>query len=376
MIVAILLLTVWTIIVIAITLNISRSMRLFSFLKSSSKVVSIDELPTVSVCIPARNETHAMTECLESVLASDYPKFEVIVADDGSGDSTSNLIKSFAHAGVRFVEGRQLQKDWLGKNQALQGLLDESSGEMVMFMDVDTNIDPYTISKLVAYAQQEKASMVSVLPRRYDSWRASVLLAPLRYFWVVATHTKRAPAVASALWMIDSDILQNDLGGFKNLKHYIQPEAYLAQYFSKIKKYRALVSSPELNVTYAKKLSSQIETSIRLLYPLVGMNWRSGVVATCILLAMALPGLIILSSVFFGWGGIQIAAVWVELIMIAMYAPYCKMMFPENWLICSFMWPILIIQELALLMISWYKYTRGNVTWKGRNISKNPKLTV
>lgn len=376
MIVAIALLTVWTIIVIAIALNISRSMRLFSFLKSTSKVVSIDELPTVSVCIPARNETHAMTECLESVLASDYPKFEVIVADDSSGDSTSNLIKSFAHAGVRFVEGRQLQEDWLGKNQALQGLLDESSGELVMFLDVDTTIGPYTISKLVAYMQQEKALMLSVLPHRHDTWRASVLLAPLRYFWVMATHTKRAPAVASALWMVDSDVLQNDFDGFNKIKYYIQPEAFLAQYFSELKKYRAVMSDDSLEVTFAKKLSSQIETSVRLLYPLVGKNWRSGLVAASILAVMALPGGLIVAGLLTGWSDIHMIAAWAEVMMIAMFVPYCRFMYPGNWLVCALLWPVLIAQELALLLTSWYKYVRGNVTWKGRNISKNPKLTV
>ena len=39
------------------------------------------DLPTVSVCIPARNERHAMTACLEGVLASDYEKLEIIPAD-------------------------------------------------------------------------------------------------------------------------------------------------------------------------------------------------------------------------------------------------------------------------------------------------------
>ena len=370
------LLVVWTTIVIAIAVNNSRSMRLFSYLKSSSRIISIDELPTVSVCIPARNETHAMTECLESVLASDYPKLEVIVADDSSGDSTSNLIKSFAHAGVRFVEGKQLQKDWLGKNQALQGLLDEASGEIVVFLDVDTTVGPLDIGKLVAYMQQEKALMASVLPHRHDAWRASVLLAPLRYFWTMTTHTKRVPAVASALWAIDSETFREQFDGFHKIKHYIQPEAYLAKYFSQQKKYRAIMSDENIEVTFAKKLSSQIETSIRLSYPLAGKNVGSALFGVILMGVMALPGFIILASVFTGWGDLQIMAAWAELIMILAYVPYCRFMNPRNWWACALLWPYVIAQEFVLLIISWYKYARGNVTWKGRNISKNPKLTV
>src|ERR1700759_1043342 len=93
---------------------------------SDSKMLK--DLPSVSVCIPARNETHAMSQCLERVIASTYPKLEVIVLDDSSVDDTSVLIKAYAHAGVRFVEGSRLPKGWLGKNHALQGLLHEASG--------------------------------------------------------------------------------------------------------------------------------------------------------------------------------------------------------------------------------------------------------
>src|SRR5665648_287743 len=106
---------------------------------------SSTDLPTVSVCVPARNETHAMTRCLEAVLASDYEKLEVIVLDDSSVDDTSVLIKSFAHEGVRFVSGETLPTGWLGKNHALHGLQNEASGSILLFIDVDTHISPTTI---------------------------------------------------------------------------------------------------------------------------------------------------------------------------------------------------------------------------------------
>ena len=107
-----------------------RVFRFLSFSLRSQKIV--DEIPSVSVCIAARNETHAMTQCLERVIATDYPKLEIIVLDDGSRDDTSILIKSFAHAGVRFVEGKTLQDGWLGKNYAQYTLAKEASGKIVV----------------------------------------------------------------------------------------------------------------------------------------------------------------------------------------------------------------------------------------------------
>jgi glycosyltransferase involved in cell wall biosynthesis len=138
------------------------------------------ELPSVSVCVPARNETHAMTQCLERVLASDYPKMEIVVFDDESADDTSVLINSFAHAGVRFVPGTSLPEGWLGKNHALEVLAREASGTYVIFLDVDTHIQPDTISQLVGYMTSEHLEMTSVIPGRHDAWRPNVLFGHLR----------------------------------------------------------------------------------------------------------------------------------------------------------------------------------------------------
>ena len=159
------------------------------------------DLPTVSVCIPARNERHAMTACLEGVLASDYEKLEIIVLDDSSVDDTSVLIKSFAHAGVRFVEGSLLPKDWLGKNHALEGLLQEASGKYVLFMDVDAIVKPSGISELVNLVCAQKSNLVSVLALREDRWRASVIFGSLRYLWPLLRNSDRNPAVSSVGWL-------------------------------------------------------------------------------------------------------------------------------------------------------------------------------
>jgi len=67
--------------------------------------IALKDLPTVSVCIPARNENAALADYITAALASDYPKLEVLVLDDCSQDDTSEVIRSFAHQGVRFVQG-------------------------------------------------------------------------------------------------------------------------------------------------------------------------------------------------------------------------------------------------------------------------------
>ena len=346
--------------------------RHFKMKKLLSEPSMLSDMPSVSVCIPARNETEAMTECLERVIASTYPKLEIIVLDDSSADNTSYLIKSFAHAGVRFVEGSSLPDGWVGKNFALQGLLGEASGSLVLFMDVDTQIKPDTIEQLVSYMRQEKASMVSVLPLRNDSWRASVLFGTMRYFWELVLHRKNKPAVASSAWMIKRQLLIDEFDGFKGIKSTIQPESSIAAQLAMHSQYSFLISTPLLGVSFEKKWQSQVDTSIRLLYPIIGGRIGKGIIGAIILIVLNLPTFFIVDGFVDGWSVIQIAAVWQLCIYIAIYAMYLDTVWNRGWWIGALLWPYIIAQEFILLVFSIVGYLRHNITWKGRSVSALP----
>jgi len=333
----------------------------------------LKDLPSVSVCIPARNEAHAMTDCLERVISSKYPKLEIIVLDDSSVDDTSILIKSFAHAGVRFVEGPKLREGWLGKNNALQGLLKEASGSYIFYMDIDTRIEPDTIGQLVSYATNKKVSMVSILPRRNDSWRFGILLTPLRYFMELIFHTNNSPAVASNAWLIDRRMLLQQYGGFEQLANFIQPEKALAKEFMKKGLYRFLISSKRLGVGFEKKWSSQIETGVRLDYSIVGGNLLTGILSILGLLLLNAPNLLVISSLIFGWGLLGSVSLAVVLIFMMIYSIYLYRVWEKRWFIGSLLWPIVLFQELSIMVISMYRNLSGTVTWKGRPVTANLK---
>jgi cellulose synthase/poly-beta-1,6-N-acetylglucosamine synthase-like glycosyltransferase len=234
-----------------IVIRLRRSLQLFRITKNYTAAITA---PSVSVCIPARNEMHAMGQCLERVLASDYRKLEVIVYDDSSADDTSLLVRSFAHAGVRFVAGDTLPEGWLGKNHALEVLTREASGTYVLFMDVDTYITPTSISQLVGYIMTEDVEMVSVIPGRSDTNRLSVLFGHLRYFWELVLHSRSHPASSSSLWMAKRRTLLDTFDGFTQFKSVVAPEMMLAGALAP--EYRCLVSNNQLGVTYEKKWSA------------------------------------------------------------------------------------------------------------------------
>ncbi len=330
----------------------------------------LEDLPSVSVCIPARNEVHAMTQCLERVISSRYPKMEIIVLDDRSTDETSVLIKSFAHAGVRFVEGSPLPDGWLGKNHAQEELLREASGTYVLFLDVDTQISQNTVGQLVSYALQEKADMISVLPQRSPVLRGNTFFSTLRHAWALLFHSSRKPAVASNAWMARRTTLLNEQGGFTEHKLEVQPEVQFAHLFARTGTYRFLLGTSLLGMWYDKRYSSQIETGIRLLYPFFGSRFSSLVATSVAMLLLLVPFVVLCLATFVGynaWVWQVVASVYI-LVELALYAKYLRMIWPPHWLLGTIALPYVLVQEVVLLAVSFFKYSFGTITWKGRPI--------
>lgn len=328
------------------------------------------EVPSVTVCIPARNEIHALAECLERVLASDYPKLEVIVLDDSSSDDTPLIIRSFAHAGVRFIEGTALPDGWLGKNFAMQTLLTEASGTYVLNIDADTKLGPMSISRMVDVMRTKHIAMVSVIPDRYDTNRPSVYVGSLRYFWELLLATRKTPPASSSAWMIERTAFIDTVGGFDSVKASIRPEVAIAQQMAAAANYEAVVHSAHIGVGYEKRWDSQMDTSRRIMYQLIGGTWFWGLCALVWLILLNVPSFVILSGLWGAWSSVHTIALLVMLLLVAMYARYLSMVWVSRWWIGMLFWPYVIAQELVLFMLSMIGYATNSMTWKGRAIQR------
>ena len=102
-------------------------------------------LPAVSVLVPAYNEEVGIARAVESLLASEYPELEVVVIDDGSTDSTAEIVGSIGDPRLRLVTQSNA-----GKPAALNRGIAESAHPVVVMVDGDTVFQRDTIRELVA----------------------------------------------------------------------------------------------------------------------------------------------------------------------------------------------------------------------------------
>jgi hypothetical protein len=116
----------------------------------------IDEkCPAVSILFAARDESEKLSQALETMVALDYPRYEVIAVDDRSIDRTPDILKAASQKYSRLKSLRidSLPADWLGKPHALEMAFERSSGEWLVFTDADVHFEPDLLRRAIALAE-------------------------------------------------------------------------------------------------------------------------------------------------------------------------------------------------------------------------------
>lgn len=110
----------------------------------------MSETPAVSVIIPAFNEAEGIAGLLEKLVALDYhKKYEVIVIDDGSSDSTAEIVNRFP---VRLIKHHTNK----GYGAALKTGIRKAHGQKVVMLDSDGQHDPVYIPQIVDLLEEHE----------------------------------------------------------------------------------------------------------------------------------------------------------------------------------------------------------------------------
>lgn len=126
-----------------------------------------EKCPAVSILFAARDEAEKLPAALETMLALDYPRYEVVAADDRSEDATEEILKQAAERDARLKRVRidSLPTGWLGKPHALEKAFENSSGDWLVFTDADVHFEPDVLRRAIALVESRGWEHMPLLGR-------------------------------------------------------------------------------------------------------------------------------------------------------------------------------------------------------------------
>jgi GT2 family glycosyltransferase len=139
----------------------------------------------VTIIIPNYNGAKLITNCLRSVLQTNYPNFNVIIVDDGSTDESVELIKTEfrKESRIQIIQNPKNMGVAYSRNKALQF----AQGELIAFLDNDTEVEPNWLIELVKTIQTDQKigavqSLIFDIDNRKKIQCAGRLLVPPLYW--------------------------------------------------------------------------------------------------------------------------------------------------------------------------------------------------
>jgi glycosyltransferase involved in cell wall biosynthesis len=125
-----------------------------------------EKWPRVSLVFAARNEGATLGAAAPTMLAIDYPDFEIIAVNDRSDDNTGPLLDALATRDSRLMVDhiRELPAGWIGKCHALHHGAARATGEFILFTDADIHFEPDALRSAVACAVAGKKDLLAAVP--------------------------------------------------------------------------------------------------------------------------------------------------------------------------------------------------------------------
>lgn len=201
--------------------------------------------PSVSVIVCARNEERNILSCLESLSKIKYPteKLEVIIVDDGSSDSTGEIIDNFIKDKNNFIKVNPLSSETIkGKINALHNGIISSKGEIILFTDADCTVEPLWVRNTVSYYKDKTGMVCGFTSLDGKTVFEKIQDIDLTYLISVASGTAniRKPVSCIGNNISFRRSAYNETGGFEKFPFSVTEDFLLMNEIARLKKYEIL----------------------------------------------------------------------------------------------------------------------------------------
>lgn len=338
------------------------------------------DAPTVSICVPARNEALNIGACVAAALASDWPDLEVVVVDDRSTDGTGEAARAAADGDprLRIVAGTEPPAGWAGKAWACARAAGEARAAHLLFLDADVRIHPDGVRALMADVARTDVQLLSA----FGTWTLEgfwerVVIPTVGWFIRGAVDLDRIndpgqpEAFANGQLILVQRAAYDRAGGHGAIKDQILDDVRLAERFKRRGEAIGLRVAPWLfSVRLYRSLGEIYAGYSKNLYE--GMGRRPGVglgAVLFILVGTLLPYLAVVAALvargLLGWA----VPAWG---WVAWMAALCVVQIAFRWRIerrdgrsgaIAWAHPLANIVLIAILLRSVFGV---RATWKGR----------
>ena len=135
--------------------NVKNRGKKYALWSIKNKIVKPKEI-YVSIIIPVYNASQFLRACLETVEGQSLKNIEVICVNDGSEDTSLEVLQEFAAKDSRF---RIIDKENTGAGDCRNIGLREAKGEYVLFLDADDKFEPELCDKAYFKAKTDNADI-------------------------------------------------------------------------------------------------------------------------------------------------------------------------------------------------------------------------
>ena len=243
---------------------------------------SSNQIPKVSIILPARNEEKFIGKCLESFVQQDYTNYEIISVDDSSDDKTWEIIEKYAKSSEKIVPVKAKTKPdgWMGKNWACIEGFKHATGDLLLFTDADTRYSEKVLSFAVAHLLSEKLDVLTVIPRLLCLDSITKITLPMlsvflhsRYSALNVNNPKKGIGYFFGSFFIIKKEIYEKIGTHEKVKHEIIEDGALGK-ITKESGFRLKMVRGEhlLDAVYSRSPQEMWNGLERLMVPLYHQN--------------------------------------------------------------------------------------------------------
>jgi 4,4'-diaponeurosporenoate glycosyltransferase len=326
----------------------------------------------ISVLIPARNEEQTLPHLLAALGRQHLAPHEVIVVDDHSSDGTAAMaMEAAATTGlpIRVLQPPPLPDGWCGKPWALHHGVGASSGEVLVFLDADTEPEPDFLERLLA-SHERLGGLVSVQPYHRTQKGYEQLSVLFNLVGLMAVPLGPGCGVAFGPALVTSRADYGRVGGHAAVADKVVEDWFLAHCYeqaglpvSAFIGYRQIAyrmypgGLGDMGLGFDKNFATAAG-EVRWPWMLAVLLWLSGLFWAAWCLPAALLGWPLVGDPALAPNALIYAAYAIQLLVLT------RRVGRFRWI--NLVFPVPVLFFLGVFVLAIFNLERGEVQWKGR----------